>query len=37
MIQEREIKEATSRDEDVVLAGLMDFVGHVLCRFPAIR
>lgn len=37
MIQDREIKEATSRDEDVVLAGLMDLVGLVLCRFPAVR
>lgn len=27
MIQERDIREASSRDEDVVLGGLFDFLG----------
>ena len=37
MIQEREIREASSRDEDVVLAGLFDFLGQILVRFPGVR
>ena len=37
MIQERDIREASSRDEDVVLGGLFDFLGQILVRFPAVR
>lgn len=37
MIYEREIREGTSRDEDVVLAGLFDFLGKLLVRFPIVR
>lgn len=37
IIQERKIKEATSRDEDVVLAGLFDTLGLVLLAFPDVR
>ena len=37
MIYEREIREGTSRDEDVVLAGLFDFLGELLVRFPIVR
>jgi hypothetical protein len=37
MIFEREIKEATSRDEDIVLGGLFDFLGKILARFPIVR
>lgn len=37
MIFEREIKEATSRDEDIVLGGLFDFLGKILVRFPNVR
>jgi len=37
MICEREIRESTSRDEDVVLGGLFDFLGLVLVKFPIVR
>lgn len=37
MIYNREIREASSRDEDVVLSGLFDFLGQVLVRFPSVR
>ena len=34
MIFEREINEASSRDEDLVFGGLMEFLSYVLVRFP---
>lgn len=37
IIQERTIREASSRDEDVVLAGLFDTLGLVLLAFPDVR
>jgi hypothetical protein len=37
MVQERKIREATSRDEDNVLAGLFDILGLVLLKFPDVR
>ena len=37
MIYEREIREGTSRDEDVVLGGLFEFLGKVLVKFPSER
>jgi len=37
MIYEREIREGTSRDEDVVLGGLFEFLGKILVRFPIVR
>ena len=37
MIYERDIREGSSRDEDVVLAGLFDFLVQILVRFQAVR
>ena len=37
IIQEREIKESSSRDEDVVLGGIFDYLGQILTRFSVIR
>jgi hypothetical protein len=37
IIQEREIKEGSSRDEDIVLGGIFDYLGQILIRFPMIR
>jgi hypothetical protein len=37
VIQEREINEGTSRDEDVVLSGLFEFLGKILVRFTQVR
>lgn len=37
MIYDRDIREASSRDEDVVLGGLFDFLGQILIRFPTVR
>lgn len=37
IITERKIKEATSRDEDVVLAGLFDVLSTILLKFPDAR
>lgn len=37
MVQERKISEASSRDEDAVLAGLFDVMGIVLLKFPDVR
>jgi hypothetical protein len=37
IIQERKIKEASPRDEDIVLAGLFDILGIILLKFEDIR
>lgn len=37
MIYDRQIKEATSNDEDVVLSGLMGFLSILLKKFPDTR
>lgn len=37
MIFDRPIKEYSSRDEDIVLGGLLDFLGKVLVTFSAVR
>jgi hypothetical protein len=37
MIYEREIREESSRDEDVVVAGLFEFLAQVLVRYPGVR
>ena len=37
MIQEREIKESSSRDEDVVLGGVFEFLAILLKKFSHIR
>jgi hypothetical protein len=37
MIQDRQILEASARDEDVVLGGIFDFTYHLLSKFDEIR
>ena len=37
LIEKREIRESTSREEDVVLAGIFNFLGIVLTRLPRVR
>jgi hypothetical protein len=37
LIFEREIREPTSRDEDVVLTGLFEFLSATLIKFPEVR
>jgi len=37
MIYNRQIKEATAKDEDFVLSGIFDILGLLLSRFPKVR
>ena len=37
MIYDRPILEASARDEDVVLAGIFDFMSNLLSKFDQVR